>query len=130
MALNIKNAGAEELARLLAKKTGRSITDAVIYSLREQEAEARNFALAIRNDPVRLLSAVSALEVAVVMEARKGPSGGRAFDLLLHLAKAEVIPFTPEQLEVAREACRNYGKGAGSDFPKTDIAMVSQSSAG
>jgi len=36
MPLNIKNAGADELARLLAQKTGRSITDAVIYALREQ----------------------------------------------------------------------------------------------
>jgi len=36
MALNIKNTEADELARALSKKTGRSITDVVIYALREQ----------------------------------------------------------------------------------------------
>jgi antitoxin VapB len=36
MPLNIKNPDADELARRLARATGRSITDAVIYALREQ----------------------------------------------------------------------------------------------
>jgi antitoxin VapB len=36
MPLNIKNHEADELARQLAKKMGRSITEVVIYSLREQ----------------------------------------------------------------------------------------------
>jgi antitoxin VapB len=36
VALNIKNDEADELARLLAEKTGRTITGALIYALREQ----------------------------------------------------------------------------------------------
>ncbi len=36
MPLNIKNTEADKLARRLADVTGRSITDAVIYALREQ----------------------------------------------------------------------------------------------
>ena len=36
MPLNIKNPEADNLARLLAKKTGRTITDVVVYALREQ----------------------------------------------------------------------------------------------
>ena len=36
MALNIKNAQADELARALAARTGQSITDAVVKALREQ----------------------------------------------------------------------------------------------
>jgi antitoxin VapB len=36
MALNIKNAQADELARALAARTGQSITDAVVNALREQ----------------------------------------------------------------------------------------------
>lgn len=36
MPLNIKNSQADELARQLARKTGRSITDVVIRALREQ----------------------------------------------------------------------------------------------
>ena len=36
MALNVKNAEADQLARRLAEKTGLSITGAIIHSLREQ----------------------------------------------------------------------------------------------
>ena len=36
MALNIKNAQADELARALAARTGQSITDAIVNALREQ----------------------------------------------------------------------------------------------
>lgn len=117
-----------------------------------QEPEAHAFALAIRNAPVRLLSAVSALEASIVLETRKGPSGGRDLDLLLHRGKTEVVPFTAEQLEVARHAYRQYGKSRhpaglnfgdccayalakvsgepllakGADFPQTDIALVAE----
>lgn len=36
MALNIKHSDADRLARELAARTGKSITEAVIYALREQ----------------------------------------------------------------------------------------------
>lgn len=77
----------------------------------QQEPEAEAYAAAIENDPVRLLSAVSALETAIVIETRKGAAGGRALDLLLHRANAEIVPFTAEQFEVARDAYRKFGKG-------------------
>ena len=38
MALNIKNPEADELARQLAERTGRSITDVVVTALRESLA--------------------------------------------------------------------------------------------
>jgi antitoxin VapB len=38
MALNIKNAEADELARQLAEKTGRSITEVVVNALRDSLA--------------------------------------------------------------------------------------------
>ena len=86
-------------------------TSAIIAILR-QEPEAQAYALAIQKDPVRLLSAASALEAALMIEARKGASGERDLDLLLHHAKAEVVPFTAEQFAAARHAWRNYGKGS------------------
>jgi antitoxin VapB len=36
VALNIKNEEADELARAIAKRTGRNITDVVIHALREE----------------------------------------------------------------------------------------------
>ena len=47
------------------------------------ELETPALARVISNDQKRLLSVVSALETAVVIETRKGPAGVREFDLLV-----------------------------------------------
>ena len=75
------------------------------------EPEAEPFALAIASDPKRLISTFTALETAIVIEAKKGESGGRELDLLLHQARIEMAPLTAEQLEIARSAWRRYGRG-------------------
>lgn len=72
---------------------------------------ATRLSRAVVSDVRRLVSAMTALETAVVIEARKGPAGGREFDLLMHRARMEVVPFTMEHFELAREAYSKYGKG-------------------
>ncbi|MEM5787540.1 MAG: type II toxin-antitoxin system VapC family toxin [Syntrophobacteraceae bacterium] len=114
------------------------------------EPEAESFALAIAGDPRRFISAFTALETGIVIEAKKGEPGGRELDLLLHQARIEIVPLTAEQLEIARTAWRKYGKGRhpaglnigdccsyalaecagepllfkGNDFSQTDIKTV------
>ncbi len=83
------------------------------------EPEAEPYAVAIEADPTRLMSAATAFESALVIETRKGPAGGREYDLLMHRARIEVVPFNVEQLDVARDAWRRFGKGrhaAGLNF--------------
>ena len=75
------------------------------------EPEAELFALAIADDPKRLISTYTALETGIVIEAKKGQAGGREFDLLIHQAKIEIVPLTAEQFEIARSAWRKFGKG-------------------
>ncbi len=75
------------------------------------EPEAELFALAIAEAHKRIVSAFTALETGIVIEAKKGDLGGREFDLLIHRAKIEIVPLTIEQLEIARSAWRKYGKG-------------------
>jgi ribonuclease VapC len=41
----------------------------------------------------------------------KGPAGGRELDMLLHSARIEVASMTLQQVDIAREAYRRYGKG-------------------
>jgi ribonuclease VapC len=114
------------------------------------ESDAGRFAAAIAKDPRRLISAFSALETATVTEAKKGESGGREFDLLLHRAHIEIVPMDSAQAELARASWRTYGKGRhpaglnigdccsyalskysgepilfkGDDFSKTDLQVV------
>jgi ribonuclease VapC len=118
-----------------------------VISLLLEEPGFERFIDSIASDPVRLISAVNALEAAIVIEARKGDQGGRELDLLLHKAKIGIVPFTPELADEARSAWRKYGKGnhhaglsfcdccayalskvagesllfQGADFPKTDV---------
>jgi ribonuclease VapC len=75
------------------------------------EPEAKALSESIARDPKRLLSAFSALETAIVIEAKKGEAGSRELDLLIHKAKIEIVPLNAEQYEIARKAWRLYGKG-------------------
>ena len=70
-------------------------TSAIIAILLEEPGFERLID-SIASDPVRLISAVNALESAIVIEARKRDQGGRELDLLLHRAKIDIVPFTPE----------------------------------
>ena len=75
------------------------------------EPESPVFRDAIEADAVRLLSAASLLETAIVIEARFGEPGGRELDLLVHKAAVQVVSVDVEQVENARHAFRNFGKG-------------------
>jgi ribonuclease VapC len=82
-----------------------------ILALLFGEPEREAFAAAIAEAGARLVSAVSAFEAAIVVSARKGPAGVRELDLLFHAGRLEVVPFTAEQLLLAREAYERFGKG-------------------
>jgi ribonuclease VapC len=114
------------------------------------EADAPAFRLAIEADPVRLLSAASLVEAAIVIEARVGEAGGRELDLLLRKAAITIVAVDAEQAELARQAYRDFGKGRhaaglhhddgfsyalaqfarapllfkGDDFSRTDVTVV------
>jgi ribonuclease VapC len=87
------------------------IDTSVVVALLTDEWEAPLFEGALEADPVRLMSAASLLEAALVVEARLGEAGGRELDLLLHAASVDVVAVTREQAELGRRAWRRYGKG-------------------
>ena len=102
------------------------------------------------HDDVRLLSAATLLEASMVIESRKGESGGRDLDLLISKSKIEVIPVDESQVDEARRAWRRFGRGRhpaglnygdlfsyalarttgqpllfkGNDFARTDVGRV------
>ncbi len=93
-------------------------TSALVAILRD-EPERRSFNEKIEADPMRLMSVVSFVETALVIEARLGEAGGRELDLLLHRAGIDVMPVDIDQAEIARQAFRKYGRGrhpAGLNF--------------
>lgn len=75
------------------------------------EPEAVTFSQAIEATPIRLMSTVSVLEAALVIESRKGPNGRRDLDQFLKDGVTEIVAFDPLQVHVAREAFLKFGKG-------------------
>jgi ribonuclease VapC len=130
------------------------IDSSAIIALLLGEPEAKAIASAIAGDAQRLIAACNALECAVVMEVKKGPSGQRELDLVMHEAGIEIVGMDASQVSLAREAYRRFGKGRhpagvnlgdccayalarqtgepllfkGNDFSKTDVRIVQLSS--
>lgn len=124
-----------------------------VFAILCGESECELFINLLSQDPKRLISAGTLLELMIVIEARKGEAGGRELDLFLHRAKVDIVSFDNEQAELARSAWRLYGKGnhhaaqlnfgdcfayalskisgepllfKGDDFTKTDIIAASK----
>jgi ribonuclease VapC len=87
------------------------IDSSALIAILLNEAEAEAFAKAIAADPKRLVSSFNMLETAIVIEAKKGEAGGIELDLLVHRARIEIVAMSAEQVELARAAWRQYGKG-------------------
>lgn len=113
------------------------------------EPDAEQHATALQESPARL-SAVSAVEAAIVVRARQGPDAARDLQLLIEGAVDEVISVDEHHASAAISAWNRFGKGRhpaglnfgdtfayalaavdgipllfkGDDFRQTDIAAV------
>ena len=95
------------------------IDTSAIVAIALDEPEAPEFERRIADASVRLISAATLLEAAMVIEARLGEAGGGELDLWLHKANVEVVAVEAEHADQARRAWRRFGKGrhpAGLNF--------------
>ncbi|MFO1048470.1 MAG: type II toxin-antitoxin system VapC family toxin [Geminicoccaceae bacterium] len=126
------------------------IDTSAIVAVLFDEADRARFDRLIRDDPTRLVSAVTRVEATFVVEGRKREAGRERLERFFRLTAAEIEPVTPDQAELACEAFRRFGKGRhpaalnigdcfayalakatgepllckGDDFPRTDLALV------
>lgn len=75
------------------------------------EPERQSFLADIIAAETRLVSAATVLEAGIVLEARRGESAGREFDLFVVRANIQIVAVDAEQADLARSAWRKYGKG-------------------
>lgn len=126
------------------------IDTSAIMAIALDEPEAPSFEQRIADDPIRLMSAATVLEAAMVIETRLGEAGGSELDLWLYKVGVEIVPVGAEHADHARRAWRRFGKGRhpaglnygdcfsyalaaltgepllfkGSDFAQTDIVAA------
>ena len=87
-------------------------TSALVAILRD-EPEARRFAIALANAQERWISAANFLEAAIVIDGSRDPAASRLFDDLLRESRIHIETVTEEQVRIAREAYRDFGRGSG-----------------
>jgi ribonuclease VapC len=85
-------------------------TSAVVAIL-FNEPDADRFGQALAAAPLRLLSAVTRVELSFVIEGRKRDAGRIDLERLLQQGAFEVVSVTPQQTQFAIDAFRRFGKG-------------------
>lgn len=87
------------------------IDTSAILAIALNEPEAVAFERLIADDPIRLISAATLLEAAMVIETRLGDAAGSELDLWIFRAGVEVVAVDADHADQARRAWRRYGKG-------------------
>jgi ribonuclease VapC len=89
------------------------IDSSALVALLLAEPETEAFVSAIAAATARLLSTASYLETGIVMIARVGPLARAKLDELIAELSVVLVPFTPEQAQLALNAFQRYGRGSG-----------------
>lgn len=87
------------------------IDTSALVAILLREPDAESYAEAMEATPLRLLSAVTRVELSFVIEGRKGQAGRADLERLLTDGDFEVVSVTPQQAMIAIDAFRTYGKG-------------------
>ena len=87
------------------------IDSSALMAILQDEPERAAFVRKLAREPVRLLSAATWLEVAILIDDRYGEAGARDLKLLLVEAAVEIVPVTAAQAELALTAYRRFGRG-------------------
>jgi len=126
------------------------VDSSALVAILEQEPDADRFLQILRDEPRRLVSAVTVYETGIVIGARRGWDTVTNVMALLDALGVEIVPFAEPYVSAALDAYRRYGKGVhpkarlnlgdcaayalakslnapllfkGSDFAETDVAV-------
>jgi len=95
------------------------VDSSALIAVLDNEQDAARYAEALAEADATLISAATLLETAIVMLNRHGERSARVVDELVQEAGLEVETVTIHQVNIARQAYVDYGKGrnaAGLNF--------------
>ncbi len=87
------------------------IDSSAVVAILFEEPDQRRYSDAIAHSTVRLMSAVTRVELSVVLEGRKGIAGRERLERFFAMTDTEIVSATPQQAMLAIDAFRRYGKG-------------------
>jgi len=87
------------------------IDSSALVAIFMNEPDRGSLLTKIREADTRRLSATNLFETGMVLEARRGEAAGREFDLFVLRMGLQIVSVDAEQVELARQAWRKYGKG-------------------
>lgn len=88
------------------------VDSSALIAIVRNEPDAEIFAHALANHPSRM-SAATFVEASIVADRSADPVVGRRLDEVLETAGTEIVPLTPRQARIARQAHRDFGRGSG-----------------
>ena len=87
------------------------IDTSAILAILLNEPDAKRFSDVIEASGIRLISAITLLEAAIVLESRKGAAGRNQLEIFAEELDLKVVPFDESHAESAREIYARFGKG-------------------
>jgi ribonuclease VapC len=87
------------------------IDTSAIIAILFDEPDQRRYGDAIEAAEVRLVSAVTRVELAFVIEGRKREAGRERLERFFRLTGAEIVGVMPQHAEIAVDAFRRFGRG-------------------
>lgn len=82
-----------------------------IVAILFDEPDQQCYGQAIEAATVRLVSAVTRVELAFVVEGHKREAGRERLEQFFHLTGAEIVAVTPQQAETAVDPFHRFGRG-------------------
>ncbi|HEY0931929.1 MAG TPA: type II toxin-antitoxin system VapC family toxin [Gemmatimonas sp.] len=87
------------------------LTTSALMALWRNSTDASALHTAIMRAPLRLVSAATVLEAAMILMGERRGGSDLELDALLRELDVTVVPFTEDHAHRAREAARTYGMG-------------------
>ena len=88
------------------------VDPSVIAAILLREPEGEHFRTVLEKHGA-LMSALSYLELAIVLASKGVSNAGPTLDAVLSGLGVDVVPFTPHQARLAQEAHQRFGRGSG-----------------
>jgi ribonuclease VapC len=87
------------------------IDTSAVVAILFKEPERNHFVRLLERTPIHHLSAVTRVECTCVVEGRKDAAGRADLERFLKRAEIDVVPVSLEQVDLACDAFRRFGKG-------------------